>query len=333
MSAPAAPAPPALRRRLLLPALSLALVSPLVGEYLLGNVPVRYLWALPFLVPMYGGGALLVREAARRTGRGWPTILLLGAAYGVVEAGLWDGSLFAERFDDTDMSALWVPALGISGLNSLHFVVGHAVWSIAVPVALVEGVVPDRRRTPWLGRVGLVVAGAAWVLGGLLIQSDSRDRGDFHVTPGQAVAVVVLAAALAAVGMLLRPRAPVSAAPVPRPLVVGAVAFVASAAFVAHPESWWGVAAAVVLLVAAAWGLVTLARRTAWGERHRLAVAGGALVTYACVGFVLTSTRPDPPAVDYLGNALFAAGAVALLVVATRRTAAAERVLVPTEAR
>ena len=32
------------------------------------------------LAPMSGGGALLIREVARRAGRGWPTVLLLAAA-------------------------------------------------------------------------------------------------------------------------------------------------------------------------------------------------------------------------------------------------------------
>ena len=47
---------------------------------------------------MYGGGALLVRELTRRSGRGGLTLLLLGAAYGVVEEGLGDMSLFNPNF-------------------------------------------------------------------------------------------------------------------------------------------------------------------------------------------------------------------------------------------
>jgi hypothetical protein len=85
-----------------LAALGLAFLSPLVGEYLLGNISIRDLVAVPFLVPMYGGGALLIRELARRTGRGWPTILVLGLAYGVIEPGVFDGSLFNPSFEGMD---------------------------------------------------------------------------------------------------------------------------------------------------------------------------------------------------------------------------------------
>jgi hypothetical protein len=54
------------------PAVGLFLLAPLVGEYLLGNLSIRDIVALLFLAPMYGGGALLIREVARRTGRGVP---------------------------------------------------------------------------------------------------------------------------------------------------------------------------------------------------------------------------------------------------------------------
>jgi hypothetical protein len=48
--------------------------SERLGEFLLGSIPASRILALPFLMPMYGCGALLVREVARRTGRGWPSI-------------------------------------------------------------------------------------------------------------------------------------------------------------------------------------------------------------------------------------------------------------------
>ncbi|SNR42784.1 hypothetical protein [Actinomadura mexicana] len=49
---------------------------------------------LPRRMALVVAVAVLIREAARRTGRGWPTIVLLGAAFGLVQAGLIDQSLF-----------------------------------------------------------------------------------------------------------------------------------------------------------------------------------------------------------------------------------------------
>jgi hypothetical protein len=82
--------------------LGLAFLAPLIGEYLLGNLSVRDLGALPLLALMYGGGALLIREVTRRAARGWGTVLVLGAAYGLVEAGIFDGSLFNPSFEGMD---------------------------------------------------------------------------------------------------------------------------------------------------------------------------------------------------------------------------------------
>jgi hypothetical protein len=51
-------------------ALTLFFLAPLVAEYLLGDLPITLLVALIMLAPMYGGGALLIRELTRRAGRG-----------------------------------------------------------------------------------------------------------------------------------------------------------------------------------------------------------------------------------------------------------------------
>ena len=56
-------------------ALGLVLLAPTVGEFLLGNIPISQYASVLVLAPLYGGGALLVRETARRLGRGWPTIV------------------------------------------------------------------------------------------------------------------------------------------------------------------------------------------------------------------------------------------------------------------
>jgi hypothetical protein len=83
---PAPGRPPSMLGRVA-PVAGLFLLAPLVGEYLLGNASIVELPALPILALLCGSGAILVRELARRTGRGWPTMLGLGLAYGLLEAG------------------------------------------------------------------------------------------------------------------------------------------------------------------------------------------------------------------------------------------------------
>ena len=85
-------------------------VAPLVAEFLLGNLPVKLLPALIVLAPMYGGGALLIREAVRRTGRGWPSILLLGMAYAIFEEAFYDAVAVQSELSEAES---WIADAGV----------------------------------------------------------------------------------------------------------------------------------------------------------------------------------------------------------------------------
>src|SRR5262245_1046564 len=80
--------------RWLLPAVVLVGMAFLVAELLPGSAPITQPLLWPFLLLIYGPGALLIRESARRLDCGWGSILLLGTAYGLVEEGLALQSLF-----------------------------------------------------------------------------------------------------------------------------------------------------------------------------------------------------------------------------------------------
>ncbi|MEV4102574.1 hypothetical protein AB0J42_20160 [Nonomuraea sp. NPDC049649] len=148
------------------PALGLFFLSPLVGEFLLGNLPITMLFALITLAPLYGGGALLVRELARRRGAGWPGIVLLAVAYGLIEEGLVTRSLFNPGYAGMDLqSYLWIPGVGVSAWWTVFVLGVHVVGSICVPIAVMESLVPGRATEPWLRTPGLVVAGVLFMLG------------------------------------------------------------------------------------------------------------------------------------------------------------------------
>ncbi|GAA1283182.1 hypothetical protein [Saccharothrix xinjiangensis] len=289
-------------------ALVLFLLAPLVGEYVLGNVPWSGIGALVVLAPMYGGGALLIREVARRTGRGWPTILLLGCAYGVLEAGLLDQSMFNPNFEGHDFQAVTpVPALGISALNTLVFVVGHAVWSIGVPIALVESLAWRRRTTPWLGRTGLVACSLVFAAGSFLVFRFLLREEGFLATPAQRVGAALVVAALVAAAFLLRPRPrpqseprphlhprPPVDRPVPPPWAVGFGAFLVSSLYVSMPEDWTGFWWKVGWLVAASAAGLWWGRSARWGAAHRYGAAAGALVTYTWISWILVEKSTGP---------------------------------------
>ena len=170
---------------------------------------------LIFLGPMYGGAAILIRETARHLGAGWPTIVLLAAAFGVLQAGLVDQSLFnPDYLDDTQYAdtraaaeATLVPGLEFSLRQAFDYVGNHIVLTICAPIVLVESFLgPERRLRPWLGRPGLAVVGVIYLLGSLLIFSDSSGRKGFLASPLQLAFAAVLVVALVAVALLPRWR-------------------------------------------------------------------------------------------------------------------------------
>ena len=71
------------------PLLALVLLSPVLAEMLSGSTPPLE-WLNPiavlFLIWLYGAGVLVMRETAVRWKTGWPSILLLGAAYGITRS-------------------------------------------------------------------------------------------------------------------------------------------------------------------------------------------------------------------------------------------------------
>jgi len=86
--------------------------AELIQAYLgdLGGV-FGLLFFVVFLAPLYGGAVLLIREVTVRTGRGWPSRLLLATAFGVAMPTLVDVSLWSPRTTPTSTTGTtsWAP--------------------------------------------------------------------------------------------------------------------------------------------------------------------------------------------------------------------------------
>ncbi|NED86531.1 hypothetical protein G3I76_41370 [Streptomyces sp. SID11233] len=312
-------------------ALGLFLLAPLIGEFLLGNQPITALPSVFLLAPLYGGGALLVRETARRAGRGWPTMILLGAAYALIEEGPVDQMLWNPHYGGFDLGAAYagarVPLLDTSVQLLQDVLTLHTVWSICVPIALVEAFARDGDRTrPWLGLPGLSATVLVFTAGSGFLALAQVESEDFVATPAQFAAAGVLIALLIAAAFLCRPlgvRHTAGRRP-PAAWVVGALSFAATSAYWGREYLPDGVPAAVpvlgwVLLVAAVLVPgVRWARSERWTGAHRLGLAGGALLTYVWVGFEQVRYLDVSRATGLIGNAVFATGALVLLAAAAR---------------
>lgn len=306
--------PPATR---IAAALTLLILAPFMGEYLLGNVPVQELWALPLLALLYGGGALLVREVAVRWGLDGIGVVLLGAAYGLIEAGLVDQSLFSPSFEGMAFQEVTpIPVLGISAHAALGFVSGHAMFSIAVPIALTGLLFPTTRGRPLTGPMGLALVVAAYGAGCWLVFDHMLSTEGFMATPAQRLGAV--AGVIVLIGAALRRggfQGGSSWRP-PAPLWVGVASFTACGVDMQFPETWIGVALMLTWLASVALIVPRFARHSGWTTRHTLALVAGSVLTFAWLGFVLASILAPGDVVRHLGNAGFALVAIALLVLA-----------------
>jgi hypothetical protein len=307
------------------PAILLFFLAPLVAEFLLGDFTVEYLFALVLLAPMYGGGAILIREVTRRTGRGWPSIVLLALAYGVFEEGITTQSLFDPDYAHAHLlDKGFIPALGIAVPWTLFVLALHTVWSISVPIALVEGLTGRRRTVPWLRAPGVVVAAVLFGIGSVATLATSYAT-DHFLAPWPALVVVLVVVVALAVTALRLPPAPVPAAPAGGTAAPSAwVPFVATLAagaafmFAQNLPTWAGVAVLVAAAAVAVVAVRTWSRRTGWGAPHRLALAGGALLTYAWHGFLMQPVGGDGPVVTPVSHAVFGLAALGLLALELR---------------
>ncbi|MDQ7826533.1 MAG: hypothetical protein RDV48_27270 [Candidatus Eremiobacteraeota bacterium] len=140
------------------PALVLILLAPALGELLLGSSPPREFFSPPALVLlglMYGGGSLIVRELAVRSGKGWLSVALLGFAYGILEEGLACRSFFDPQWPDLGILGTYGRALGVNWIWTLQLILYHSLVSISLPIAITCILFPGERAQPWLGRKGL----------------------------------------------------------------------------------------------------------------------------------------------------------------------------------
>ncbi|KAM3099081.1 hypothetical protein ACKFKF_15710 [Phormidesmis sp. 146-12] len=325
------------------PAIGLFFLSPLVGEFLLGNMSIDVLLpvGLPLASTMYGGGALLIREVTRRTKRGWRTMILLGLAYAVIVEGLVNQTLFNPSFFGFNLLATaYIPAIGMGAWWTLMVLTLHTVWSTSVSITLVETFVPNRRTTPWLGKVGLAVTTLLFFVGSALTAFFVYFQENFLASPPQLIGTAIAIVSIVVFAFKVRPYPRSFGAwrsqsrltgKAPSPRVVGLVSLLTSSVFMASNlvvdfvPGWVLVGMylalyALMIKLISQWSRLaqsaTPQEPTGWGNAHQLALAGGALLTYAWYGFPQVPTIGSKGVVDLIGNGILAIGAIVLLAIA-----------------
>ena len=279
------------------PALILLIISPLIAEFLLGDFNIQQLGYLGIFIPLYGASALFIREIVRRTGRGWKTMILLGAVFGLVAEGLVNLTLFNPHYAGATLLKYgFISQLGTS-FNYLIFIITlHTVWSMSVPIALAEGIAGKRSKETWLSTTELIVVGILSVLGLAGTAASTIKRFDFVATISQYASVVIAILIIIFIAFKVVKTSSKESekqnGKIPSIWLVLIVAFVLSSAF----QLWFhyapnnklnpllGISVFIGLDILAIILFANWARQKSWKTKHIVATATGAILTYGWFG-------------------------------------------------
>jgi hypothetical protein len=220
-----------------LPIVLLFFLSPVIGEMVSGSSP-PLAWINPmtyiFMVTLYGSGALLARELAVRWRAGWLGVILIGAAYGILEEGIDVMSFFNPAWPDLGAMAAYGRWAGVNWVWAVHLTCYHAVFSIAIPILLTHLVFPRARREPWLGCFGFAFFGGMLtftvILGNILFRLAYSYSPPAPPYLGSILTIVVLVLA----ARIIRPPAAVPTLEekkLPHPIFYGIAGFILTSIF------------------------------------------------------------------------------------------------------
>ncbi len=202
----------------------------------------------------------------------------------------------------------------------------HTFWSIGVSIALTEGLWPERAREPWLGKVGHTVVDLVFLFGLVANTLLGFKQNHFWASRMQ-LSVAALACVLLVVVALATPAGMAKReGSVPSPWLSGVAALVLGLLFEFVPPRWgWGGVGAMLALDAVFLLMVyALSRRTGWTRLHTLSLGAGGAVGYGLHAFAQQAFGGGV-VLARVGNVIFVAIAMVLIVLGVKRTASLVR--------
>jgi hypothetical protein len=133
------------------PILCLLLLSPGIPEYLSGSSavnaiilnPTQFVFQVVANLGLYGSGVILIREAFVRWKKGWASVLILGAAYGILEEGLALSTLYNPLAGTVGRLGYYGHYLGVSWIWVVGILPVHMIFSISIPILLLGMALPE----------------------------------------------------------------------------------------------------------------------------------------------------------------------------------------------
>ncbi len=307
---------------------TLLILAPVIAEVLTGSTRLSFIFVLIPEVMVWGGGALLCRELARRWRAGGTSLLLLGLALSIAEEFLIQQTSLAP-LPFPGANSAYARAWGINWVYLLFMLGFESVFVVLVPVQTTELVFPQHRESPWLRTRGLIAICVAFLIGcriawyGWTQQALKRLNAAPYHPP-----VIAFACGIGAILLLillawmLRGHGHAGANARRNALnawLPAIAAFVLSAGWfhlmglVFSPHPWWSAERAVISAII--WGGVAFvlfsyfSAARGWTDLHRWAVCFASTLGTMAVTFVGTSTGWSR--LDLIGKIVFDLLAVA----------------------
>jgi len=190
------------------PVLLLLCFTPGIPEYLSGSTPAAalvyapggFLLFLALNLGLYGPGVLLAREAFVRWRPGWAGVVLLGAAYGLLEEGTALSTLFNPRASVVGALGSYGRFAGVNWVWTVGVLGVHIVLSVGLPILLLGLALPETRGRPLLSSREIPIALALYALDtGVLVLA----TGYWRTAPWLLVSAALLAGLFYAVARRL----------------------------------------------------------------------------------------------------------------------------------
>jgi len=148
------------------PLLCLLILTPGIPEYLSGSSnmallvlsPPIFLLLLAANLALYGPGVILIREAKIRWNKGWASVFLMGAAYGIVEEGLALRTLFNPTSSVVGNLGFYGHWLGVNWVWTVGLVIFHSVFSIGLPIFIFGLAFPDLKSKSLVSTTGIRIS-------------------------------------------------------------------------------------------------------------------------------------------------------------------------------
>lgn len=290
--------------------IGLAMLSPVCAEYLAAydsstGDPVALITGMLFFVPLYGFPAVLIREISCRAKLGWLGVLSMAAAFGILEAGVIDQSLFSTSYReletwDSMISKTMIAPLGFSFYPLLSFVGGHIIYSFCAPIAIIDALQPNRRDDPWLGIFGTIACALLYLASAALVLNDHLTTETSHASSTQIGCSLMVAVLLVAVPFVLvrNNRQSRSETCSKKSLLIILLGAIGGILLDAAPSNWLGSS----ILAAVLFGILLFLVYSQWNLLYTTAIASGFLLSLSLLAFTYFPIFGNPTPLAKYGH-------------------------------